>query len=367
MRGEYGILMPAYQPEAEMIVYLRNLRESWKGLILLIDDGSGPEYQERFQEAEQLGVFVWHQERNQGKGAAIKRGLAWCMEYHPELSGIVTVDCDGQHSREDVMRMLMTMEQNSDDLILGCRSFGQGTPARSQMGNRITSMAMKAFYGIALTDTQTGLRGLPASWFPALLTLPGNRYEYELNMLIAARRDGIRMVTLPIQTLYFCENEGSHYRTVRDSLRIFGVMCCGIIQYGVSSALSALVDVAIYGIFVKWILVRANFSERIFLSAVIARVLSSVVNYNCNRKLPYVQNRRLLPTLVRYYLLWAVQLLSSFGLVWFGCRYWGMDELFSKLTADLFLAVVSYQVQLRWVFREQAEGERVLRKWRERA
>lgn len=367
MRRVYGILMPAYRPEPEMLEYLRGLRARWDGLILLIDDGSGPEYRERFQAAEQLGAVVCRQEPNCGKGAAIKLGLAWCMEHRPELAGVVTVDCDGQHSLEDVENVLAAMERSPGALILGCRSFGAGTPARSQIGNRMTAAAMKAFYGISLEDTQTGLRGLPAAWFPALLALSGQRYEYELNMLIAARREGIRMVTVPIRTVYFNDNEGSHYRPVRDSLRIFRVICRGLIQYGLSSTLSALVDVGIYALLVKFVFVGAILSERIFLAAVIARILSSLVNYNCNRQLPYVQNRRLFPTFVRYYALWSVQLFASFGLVWLGCRYLGMDELAAKLAADLLLAAISYQVQLRWVFREQEEGEGLLGKRRERA
>lgn len=367
MREAYGILMPAYRPEPVMVEYLKKLRDQWDGLILLIDDGSGPDYREQFQAAERLGAVVCRQEKNRGKGAAIKLGLTWCQEHRPELSGVVTVDCDGQHSLEDVEKVLAAMDRNPGSLILGCRSFGEGTPVRSQIGNRMTSAAMRIFYGISLEDTQTGLRGLPASWFPGLLSLSGERYEYELNMLIAARREGIPMATVPIRTVYFNENEGSHYRTVRDSLRIMQAICRGLIQYGLSSALSALVDVSIYAVLVKFVFVGALLSERIFLAAVIGRILSSVVNYNCNRQLPYVQNRRLFPTFVRYYTLWSIQLFSSFGLVWLGCRYLGIDELTAKLAADLLLAAVSYQVQLHWVFREQEEGEGILRKRRERA
>lgn len=261
MREDYGILMPAYRPEPVMVEYLKKLRDQWDGLILLIDDGSGPDYREQFQAAERLGVVVCRQEKNRGKGAAIKLGLTWCQEHRPELSGVVTVDCDGQHSLEDVEKVLAAMDRNPGSLILGCRSFGEGTPVRSQIGNRMTSAAMRIFYGISLEDTQTGLRGLPASWFPGLLSLSGERYEYELNMLIAARREGIPMATVPIRTVYFNENEGSHYRTVRDSLRIMQAICRGLIQYGLSSALSALVDVSIYAVLVKFVFVGALLSE----------------------------------------------------------------------------------------------------------
>ena len=58
MGENIGILMPAYRPEPAMLAYLERLRESWKGLLLLVDDGSGPAYQGIFREAEALGAAV---------------------------------------------------------------------------------------------------------------------------------------------------------------------------------------------------------------------------------------------------------------------------------------------------------------------
>ena len=81
-----------------------------------------------------------------------------------------------------------------------------------------------------------------------------------------------------------------------------------------------------------------------------------MVNYSCNRRLPYVQNARVASTLPRYYVLWAFQLAASIGLVALLHQVGGMDELLAKLLVDLGLAIASYQVQMRWVFRvDQAE------------
>lgn len=127
-------------------------------------------------------------------------------------------------------------------------------------------------------------------------------------------------------------------------------------QYALSSAASALVDVAFYGLMVKFVLDGLPFSLRLALAAASARVISSVVNYTCNRKLPFVQNERVLPTLLRYYVLWACQLAASILLVWALHEWLGMDELWAKLLVDLGLAAASYQVQMRWVFRTDRRG-----------
>ena len=174
-------------------------------------------------------------------------------------------------------------------------------------------------------------------------------------MLIEANRRCVPFVLVPIETIYFDNNAGSHYRTVIDTLHIVALLSRGLIQYGLSSALSAAVDVVSYAVLVKLVLLALPFTPRLVIAAVAARAVSSVVNYSCNRRLPYVQNARVTSTMPRYYVLWAFQLAASIGLVALLYQA-GVDELLAKLLVDLGLAIASYQVQMRWVFRvDQAE------------
>lgn len=348
---EPSVVIPALGPEEGMVDYIRALRAGGVPQVIVVDDGSGAEYAPVFQAAQALpGCVVLRHHVNRGKGAALKTAIRWYLDQGGG-SGLVTADCDGQHAVEDVLAVSRALEASPGSLILGSRAFGPATPRRSAVGNTVTSAAMRALYGIRLKDTQTGLRGLPRAMLPDLSTLAGERYEYELNMLILARRAGVELVTVPIRTLYFDNNAGSRYRTVADSLRILALLGRGVIQYAGSSALSAVVDVALYAVLVKWVLAPMDLVWRLLLAAAVARLLSSLVNYNCNRRLPYVQNARFYPTVVRYYILWFCQLLSSFVLVWILCTAAGLDELLAKLITDGLLAIASYQVQLRWVFR----------------
>lgn len=346
------IAIPAYCPSPALIDYVRSLLSAQSGPVAVVDDGSGTSYHAIFDTLEAMeGCTVLHHPENHGKGAAIKTAIRWYRTECEGLTGILTADCDGQHTVPDVLRLADALAQSPDCLILGIRTFGPGTPRRSAAGNRVISKVMEALYGIGLTDTQTGLRALPNCLLPTLETLPGDRYEYELNMLIHANRMCVPFVTVPIETVYFDNNAGSHFRTVVDTLRIVALLARGLVQYGLSSAASALVDVAFYGLLVKFVLRPLPFASRLALAAAGARVISSVVNYTCNRKLPYVQNTRIFPTLLRYYTLWAGQLAASIGLVWLFHILLGMDELLAKLMVDLLLAAASYQVQMRWVFR----------------
>lgn len=151
---------------------------------------------------------------------------------------------------------------------------------------------MRVLYNIDLKDTQTGLRGIPNGMHGDLLEVRGERYEYELNMLIYAKQRSIPYTIVPIETVYFNNNEGSHYRTVADSARIIHQLGSGLVQYAMSAGLSVVVDVFVYCVLVKWLLLGLPLAPRLFFAAVIARTLSSVVNYTCNRRRPMCRTRR---------------------------------------------------------------------------
>lgn len=161
-------------------------------------------------------------------------------------------------------------------------------------------------------------------------------------MLLWAKQQSAPFVIIPIQTIYYNNNSGSHYRSVVDSLRILGQLLRGLAQYGLGSLISALADILIYALLVKWILAPAPLTQRLFLSAVIARTFSSVINYFFNRSLPYMRNKSL-STIVKYYVLWLFQLAASFSFVWLFCTCLHFDELIAKLLVDVLLALLSYK------------------------
>ena len=357
MQRNCCVVIPAYQPGGLLVSYVTELRAAIGCTIVIVDDGSDKRCEPYFDAVARMeGCVLLRHPQNAGKGAALKTAFAWCRENLPDVEGIVTADCDGQHSVRDVVRTIEAVQQNPGALVLGCRSFGEGTPARSLAGNRVSSKLMHYLYNIELEDTQTGLRGVPHCLLEPLCTLRGERYEYEINMLILAKSRCVPFVILPIETIYIDNNAGSHYRAFQDTVRVGVQLLRGLAQYGVSSILSAAADVAVYAALVKWFMHRLPLSVRLFWGAVIARVLSSIVNYSLNRRLPYVQTQEVKRTAVRYYILWTVQLLCSFLGAWLLCSILRVDELLSKLIIDLVLAVASYQIQLRWVFAREEAG-----------
>ena len=80
------------------------------------------------------------------------------------------------------------------------------------------------FYGITISDTQTGLRAIPARFLDRFCEMEGERFEYETNMLLQMKKQHIVFVEQPIATVYDPEDYSSHYNAFKDSWRILKIM-----------------------------------------------------------------------------------------------------------------------------------------------
>jgi len=82
------------------------------------------------------------------------------------------------------MRVQETLKENPDKLVIGGRALKENVPFRSRLGNSFMRVSFALATGIKIHDTQTGLRGLPKNLLKQLSTLNGERYEYEMNLLL---------------------------------------------------------------------------------------------------------------------------------------------------------------------------------------
>ena len=226
------VLIPTFRPDERLPRYVSELKKGGLETIILVDDGSGENYHRYFKLCEEeYGVVVLRHETNMGKGCALRTGFAWILSHSPESNGVITADCDGQHKALDVLRVRDALEDPSE-LILGCRDFsGEGIPKKSRYGNLLT---VKIFHFLTrrhVTDTQTGLRGIGRNLLPAMIELPGDRYEYEMEMLVYAVFKDIRIREIPIETIYEEKNKKTHFRPFLDSVKIYGYLLNGVIRY----------------------------------------------------------------------------------------------------------------------------------------
>ena len=350
-----AVVIPAYKPDDRLPPYVEALKEAGIGRIVIVDDGSGKEYQPLFGKIPQDDVVhIISYEPNAGKGVALKRGMAYVQDECPDQLYILTADSDGQHTVKDVLRMADSMAENSEGVLLGSRDFSQpDVPFKSRNGNRITSTVFKLLYGIWVSDTQTGLRGFARELLPMMIAVKGDRYEYEMNVLIECAHKRLPMRPLTIQTVYENNNEGSHFRAVRDSARIYSVILAGFFRFISASLMSFVVDYLLYLLFNNLIFSAIGGMEavtRIAASAIAARVLSGVFNYCMNRKFVFNDKASAKRSFPRYLVVFFLIMILSAGLTGFLHQWFGWNENIIKIPVDILLFFLSYSLQQRWVF-----------------
>lgn len=211
------VIIPAFEPDSRLPQLISRLKTAFRDFIV-VDDGSrsATAVFNRLRGID--GVTVLVHDKNRGKGAALRTAFAEVLRRFPDATGVVTADADGQHLPEDVIQIAESLSINPDRLTLGVRTFGPGIPFRSKLGNLWTLGEFRLLTGHSVRDTQSGLRGIPRKLLPSLLEIPGDRYDYEIRMLVHAVRQSGGIAQVPITTVYERGNATSHFRPLADTL-----------------------------------------------------------------------------------------------------------------------------------------------------
>lgn len=361
------VLIPSLHPDHLLTEYVDQLVAHGFHRILIVDDGSGPEYAALFEDLKtREGCTVIGYPVNGGKGHALKYGMQYVQQHFPKAPGVVTADSDGQHTAPDVLRVATAMLAHPDKLIVGSRDFKvDNVPGKSRAGNRLTSFFFALLYGKWLPDTQTGLRGIATGLIPLMLEVPGDRFEYEMNMLITCSGRHIPFHIVTIQTIYIEENRRTHFRPFHDSLRIYRQLFGNFFRYASASGLSTVLDILLFTVLDKWLLplmglcpdqmLLWNVSLQVVLATGIARICSAMFNFKANKSFVF-QIDKCKGALPRYLLLAAVVMALSAGLVSTINAWFGWDKTAVKVVVDTGLFFLNYRIQRAWVFSNKYEA-----------
>lgn len=327
------IIIPALNPNEKLIDLVKDLKNNNINNILIVDDGSNSK--DIFNEIDDI-VKVIHHDINKGKGAAIKTALKEYDKYFKNIDGIITMDADGQHSVEDICNINNLLK---DDIIFGVRNFKEkNVPFKSRFGNKFSSIFFYFNTGIKLNDTQTGLRGFPIKYKELLLSIDGDRFEYEMNVLNRLGKDKVNIKQVPIKTIYENKNKGTNFNALKDSLRIYG----SFFRYTLISLLSAILDLTLFTIFLKT-------NNKILLSTIIARIISGIFNFIFNKSYTFKSKNNIHNEGLKYFILFILVMLIS-GLTVEILDIIPINTTLIKLIIDTILFITNYYIQKKYIF-----------------
>lgn len=381
--SDVSVILPSFKPDDNLLRCVDGLVEAGFTDIIVVDDGGGADYNKYFDEVRKKpGCTVLVHEENRGKGAALKTAFSWYLD-NRDGKGVITVDGDGQHRVSDIIACAEKL-CCEDSVVLGCRDFSSpDVPKRSSFGNKFSCFVFRTFVGMKVSDTQTGLRAIPQQFLSDFLKVKGERYEYETNMLLYMKRNEIPYTEVKIETVYVDDNSTSHFRPVKDSMRIYSLifkhlftstfflfLCNSIVCYWADIFMFIMLDRIL-----SPISSFAAIAGGVLLAVTtygIPRLLSSLLNFCLNRLIFKRQGGSVLKTMIKYYLLVAfnlavgsitvyliTMLLMNFDSVVAFCAGFPGDapstvlKSMVKIVVDALLYICSYNVQKHLIFKKE--------------
>lgn len=348
------IIIPSYEPDDRLLDLLDNLYDNKIGPVIVVDDGNTDDYKIFFEKAEsQYKSIVLRHDVNRGKGRALKTAFEFCLSHFPNMTGCITADSDGQHTVEAINKCRAALIENSKSLVLGVRNFqGEEIPVKSQFGNNLTKKVFKLLYHTAISDTQTGLRGIPVRFMSELLMVHGERFEFETRMLIKAVELKIGIDEVAIETIYDSKiSHSTHFRPVIDSVRIYALFFHTFGKFVLSSLSSSIIDLVL---FQTLCFILGHSYEKVTyipFATIAARVVSAIYNYFLNYIVVFRSRKGITGSSVKYVLLAVVQMLCSAVLTTALISFTGASiEIMIKIPVDVFLFMISYMIQKKYVF-----------------
>ena len=244
-RKDTYILIPAYKPDQLLINLLIELKKEDFDIIV-VNDGSGEQYQPVFDEASKYAI-VLTQGVNRGKGAALRFGFSYVNLHQNDHNYVITCDADGQHAVKDIIRVNDKLHE-TNSVVLGSRKFDKSVPKRSRTGNFMSRLCRTLLTKDYVQDDQCGLRGFPIKDIFSFVSLQGDHYEYEMSIICNLQIKRLKFEEVEIETIYLNNNSSSHFKPNLDTFRIqrtiwvnaLAPLICGLLSIMLMVVLSVI-------------------------------------------------------------------------------------------------------------------------------
>jgi len=193
------VVIPAYNESKTIKGVLKELKDrDFK--IIVIDDGSSDKTYEIAQDSiyNSSNESIYRHILNRGLGAALKTGIEAALFKNADI--IVTFDADGQHHPEDILKVCKPISEGKADFVIGTRDFRE-MPKSKKFGNQVMNIITRVFYGIHVSDSQSGLRAFNKK-AAEVLDIYWRGYGVSSEIIGEIKKHDLKIEEVPIQTIY---------------------------------------------------------------------------------------------------------------------------------------------------------------------
>src|SRR3984885_4653452 len=191
------VIMPVFNERSTVAEVLRRMRAVELPVVLniiVVDDGSSDGSDKVLGALEDSTVRVMRHQKNQGKGAAIRTGLA---EAKGDL--ILIQDADLEYDPSDWPKLLDPILRGKARVVYGSRFTGE----RKNMlplhwiGNRFLSLVTNVLYSSTLSDMETCYKLFDRQAIEGIV-VQSDRFDFEPEITAKVLRRGFRIYEVPI-------------------------------------------------------------------------------------------------------------------------------------------------------------------------
>lgn len=192
------IVIPAYNEEVVIQDVIKEVQGAGYKNIVVIDDGSTDNTQIKAREL--IGRNALRHKINRGKGCAIKTGIEAVKLLGADI--IVTMDGDGQHDPTDIEKLIISIEKEKMDVVLGTRLLNsKGMPFWKIIANHFGNFYTWLLFGLWVTDSQSGFRAY-SRHAAEVINTKGDRYEYDSEVIHEIYMYKLKFKEIPIVVRY---------------------------------------------------------------------------------------------------------------------------------------------------------------------
>ncbi|MGB1580127.1 MAG: glycosyltransferase family 2 protein [Nevskiales bacterium] len=229
--GDVAVVIPAYNEGSTIADVVKRARAQ-VARVIVVDDGSTDN---TVAELADMDITLLRNTVNCGKGASLWRGARHALE--GGARAVITLDADGQHSPEDIPRVIAAAEAAPDTIVIASRLRHQeNAPALRLFANRMANFWISWAAGYFIADSQSGFRLYPTNVLQQVTVSHERQHSFvfESEILIDAAWKGVQSLPVPIDSVYFEAARPSHYRATADTLLIIRMVAGRLLRKGMN-------------------------------------------------------------------------------------------------------------------------------------
>jgi len=210
------IIIPTYNNDKTLERVILDVLE-YSEEVIVVNDGATDQTPDILKKFKSLCVI--NIPKNKGKGYALRLGFHYAIKQGFRYA--ITIDSDGQHYADDLVKFLDKIESESDSVIIGARNMEHdNVPRTSSFGHKFSIFWFRVETGLKIPDVQSGYRLYPLEKMERMRFF-GRKFEFEVEILVRLSWKDVNITSVPVKVHYYPKGERvSHFRKFQDFTRV---------------------------------------------------------------------------------------------------------------------------------------------------